>query len=990
MQCGFFGLSAEYFEAHQQLVPRNPFGLLPSGRKMVEDWHGPAGGHVQWSTPARTGVDAQPQLYDAPGIGASLCAWLWKMWEQMSRQCCDYIPAIGRSLFLAHMGALCYLVALGCRRSQARRWSWKFNDKAAPCIQHLFGGLGCTALSAGTGHALGGEGHHAGRPPRQTDIELWASGQMTMREQWAAAYDRLVRDNQLLHSQGEAAPSNLEASASAPEALPALTTEDRRAVHISVWLATPFYEVEIIDMGVGFPLTPGSFCNAVLGTSRKLPGYAETIIPTTPQLSSFYGSCVAVPSWILAAGMYVFVLDGQRIGGQAYAVYHRGPLTKASIAQWLPEDDRDEVDIYCFGEVRMLGDQPHPQPVQGGVIQVVYQDEPYEWSDGIETRLGDPARWNPRVFHPEMAAEDYTVYQGPDDQIVYLELGRDSEGDHTTAEDLLRFERGQCWLRSPTVPLDSLAHAGRRIVRQLAVVNPGPRSTQLDDPDVVVIFADLRGLGFFPQWIMQTGSLFDTQDYLDQLDAPILPGWTVVEGGNRARTTASLNVRDGETLTFYMKETATLTPSEGTEGEDPPEGGNEPSDSSFDDPLPDSSDLSGSPAPNDGVRRGPPPPSPVNRSRSPRRRDHMRSDASTISISLAAALSPPTFDLTRNYLQVSGDFALIQQLLAPWPAAWLDFRLEDFAFKEPTKLYEVMAAAVKTATARIRIKLRRDKAAYLTGLATSGGLAFQDVVAAAKKAGIGGRSARAPWRSLPALRDSRGALAETWEDRDRIWMAHFGDQEFGVPIPTQQLIQDDCKDLQVDVELHWAVEDVPSMLELESACRAAPRRKAIGLDGMPGELLVAAAPEVARSLFALTAKATLVLKQPLQWRGGILQEAWKRAGARDSASSYRSLFVSSVVGKGFHRLLRARTHPTNNTALHDFHLGARPKAPVLLPAMYVQNFLRWQKQLGHSAAVVFLDSQSAYYRVIRELAVGSIEGRRGNCQGLQALRPRAL
>ena len=113
----------------------------------------------------------------------------------------------------------------------------------------------------------------------KTDIELWASGQMTMREQWAAAYDRLVRDNRLLHSQGEAAPSNLEASASAPEALPALTTEERRAVHISVWLATPFYEVEILDMGVGFPLTPGSFCNAVLGTSRKLPGFAETLSP---------------------------------------------------------------------------------------------------------------------------------------------------------------------------------------------------------------------------------------------------------------------------------------------------------------------------------------------------------------------------------------------------------------------------------------------------------------------------------------------------------------------------------------------------------------------------------------------------------------------------------------------------------------------------------------------------------------------------------------
>ena len=632
MQCGFFGLSAEYFEAQQLSVPRNLFGLLPLRRRMVEDWHGPTGGHAQWDAPVRRGVDVQPPLYDAPGVGAILCAWLWKMWEQMSRQYCDCMPAIGRSLFLAHLGALCCLGARGCRRSRSPKCKHKRGGGAGSSVTRLLLVYGSLSVASGARpplpeqamplgprtSAVGGEGHHVGRPPRQTDIELWASGQMTLREQWVAAYDRLVRESRLLHSQGEAAPSNLEASASAPEALPALTIEERRAVHISVWLATPFYEVDIIDMGVGFPLTPGSFCNAVRGTSNKLP------IPTTPQLSSFYGSCVAVPSWILAAGMYVFVLDGQRIGSQAYAVYHRGPLTKASVAKWLPED-QDEVDIYCFGEARTLGDQPHPQPVQGGVIQVVFQDEPYEWSDGIETRLGDPSRWNPRVFHPEMAAEDYTVYQGPDDQIVYLELGRDSESDHTTAEDLLRFERGQRWLRSPTVPLDSLAHAGRRIVRQLAV-NPGPRSTQLDDPDVVVIFADLRGLGFFPQWIMQTGSLFDTQDYLDQLDAPVIPGWTVVvEGGNRARTTASLNVRDGETLTFYMKETATLTPSEDTEGDDPPEDGNEPSDSSFDDPLPDSSDLSGSPAPNDGVRRGPPPSSPVNRSRSPRRRDHMRS-----------------------------------------------------------------------------------------------------------------------------------------------------------------------------------------------------------------------------------------------------------------------------------------------------------------------------------------------------------------------------
>eukprot|EP00439_Symbiodinium_sp_Y106_P039935 s2048_g4.t2 len=110
--------------------------------------------------------------------------------------------------------------------------------------------------------------------------------------------------------------------------------------------------------------------------------------------------------------------------------------------------------------------------------------------------------------------------------------------------------------------------------------------------------------------------------------------------------------------------------------------------------------------------------------------------------------------------------------------------------------------------------------------------------------------------------------AETWEDR----VAHFGDQEYGQPTQTLQLIH---------------------------------------------------------------------------WRGGILQETWKRSGARDAVSSYRSLFVSSIAGK-----------------------GAQSSGPSTGPVC--ANVLRWQKARGHCASILFLDSQSAYY--IRELAVGNIEG----------------
>ncbi|CAE7681671.1 unnamed protein product, partial [Symbiodinium necroappetens] len=78
------------------------------------------------------------------------------------------------------------------------------------------------------------------------------------------------------------------------------------------------------------------------------------------------------------------------------------------------------------------------------------------------------------------------------------------------------------------------------------------------------------------------------------------------------------------------------------------------------------------------------------------------------------------------------------------------------------------------------------------------------------------------------------------------------------------------------------------------------------------------------------------------------------------------------VGKCYHKLLRRRVGGVLEEALHEFHLGARKNAPVLFPALYIHGFLRRARQKKHSAAILFLDMQSAYYRVIRELAVGHV------------------
>ena len=127
-------------------------------------------------------------------------------------------------------------------------------------------------------------------------------------------------------------------------------------------------------------------------------------------------------------------------------------------------------------------------------------------------------------------------------------------------------------------------------------------------------------------------------------------------------------------------------------------------------------------------------------------------------------------------------------------------------------------------------------------------------------------------------------------------------------------------------------------------------------------------------------KASLLLRQPLQWRGGLLQEMWKRSGSQATPECYRSIFISSHLGKCYHKLLRERAAPMVADALHGMHLGARKRSPVTFGALYIQSHLRRCKAKGLSASALFLDSHAAYYRVIRELSVGHIESDEAACR----------
>ena len=96
----------------------------------------------------------------------------------------------------------------------------------------------------------------------------------------------------------------------------------------------------------------------------------------------------------------------------------------------------------------------------------------------------------------------------------------------------------------------------------------------------------------------------------------------------------------------------------------------------------------------------------------------------------------------------------------------------------------------------------------------------------------------------------------------------------------------------------------PTRIEIEQCLRQVKPRKAAGLDCLPGDVLRIAAKPFARLLEPLFFKSVAFVRQPVQWRGGVLVSAWKGAGPTEQVSSYRSLFVGSAVGKTYHRLVR--------------------------------------------------------------------------------------
>ena len=225
---------------------------------------------------------------------------------------------------------------------------------------------------------------------------------------------------------------------------------------------------------------------------------------------------------------------------------------------------------------------------------------------------------------------------------------------------------------------------------------------------------------------------------------------------------------------------------------------------------------------------------------------------------------------------------------------------------------------------------------------------------------------------LPMVNDANGCPCRTPQELVDRWANFFGAMEGGTRVDEnqlQQIWQQNLKDYLPD-SLSLQSEDVPTLVDLERAYRRVRVGKATGADDIPPELCHSQPTAMARLTYTQMLKLVAHGQEALLHKGGLLVSAWKRKGAQQECSSYRSLLISSHVGKTLHRAIREHQSSIYESFLQRSQIGGRKKVPVDMGVHHVRATLRRAKQHNESSGLIFLDLQEAFYRVIRPLAVG--------------------
>ena len=181
-----------------------------------------------------------------------------------------------------------------------------------------------------------------------------------------------------------------------------------------------------------------------------------------------------------------------------------------------------------------------------------------------------------------------------------------------------------------------------------------------------------------------------------------------------------------------------------------------------------------------------------------------------------------------------------------------------------------------------------------------------------------------------------------------------------------------------------AWDEIPSLLEIERRFRRNSQGRSYFVDNLPGELL-AKAPAMAKIFFSGICKEIIFQKEPLLHKGGFLVPAYKKGDPTDP-TNYRSLFVSSVVGKAVHGMFREKIAAAFLKQRLPFQIGGLKEQNITQATHALQIFHRNALRDHDSVAILFVDVSNAFYCLVRQHIVQGRADQRTPRQLFQQLK----
>ena len=235
--------------------------------------------------------------------------------------------------------------------------------------------------------------------------------------------------------------------------------------------------------------------------------------------------------------------------------------------------------------------------------------------------------------------------------------------------------------------------------------------------------------------------------------------------------------------------------------------------------------------------------------------------------------------------------------------------------------------------------------------------------------GIGARRKKKGLTTLPMLANDDGVLADTFSEAQRLWMEFAKELEFGDYTNHHELwwrcVRQYMRHSETKIDLEWF--HFPSQQRLEQLAHKVKYGKATGPDQVISEVLHLFPSETARMLHPLLIKTFCHQAEPVSAKGGLLIRAFKGKGDSTAPASHRGLLISNHLAKILHAAIREPLLPTFSAHALPMQLGGRRKCTVAAASHIVRLFQSWAKYQKWTTGVLFLDIQTAFYRILRPL-----------------------